>query len=71
MIHKDCGGKLVVTESMQKPKAHGIVIKRIRVCKKCGVCLMSDEIINGADMEPTYKHRNYYCREDKQNGNNT
>lgn len=65
MIHKDCGGKLIVTESMQKPKSKGIIVKRIRVCKKCGASIMSDEIITGADMESTYKHRNYYYKEGK------
>jgi transcriptional regulator NrdR family protein len=65
MIHKSCGGKLTVIESIQKPNGKGVTIRRIRVCKKCGVTMVSNEIVTGAEIVETYKHRNYY-REGKE-----
>ena len=60
MTHKDCGGKLQVLDSVQTQKPKGINIKRIRICKKCGATIISNEIINNAEVSKTYKHRSYY-----------
>ena len=61
MTHKDCGGKLQVIDTVQKQDGKCLIIKRIRVCKKCGDKIMSTEVVHDADVSNAYKHRSYYC----------
>lgn len=59
MIHKNCGGKLTVIDTQPKTTKNGLELKRIRTCKKCGIIIISTEIVNGGEMPADYRHRNY------------
>ena len=60
MIHTDCGGKLIVVDSMQTQIDKDLIITRLRKCEKCGYKVYSTERIAGGNSKEGYRHRNYY-----------
>ena len=57
IIHKDCGGKLVVKDTAQETTDSGIQIQRMRKCDKCGILVYSFENVMGAMSCEGYKHK--------------
>ena len=60
MIHTDCGGKLIVIDSMQKQDGKNLIITRLRKCDKCGYKVYSTEKIADGSSKEGYKHKCYY-----------
>ncbi len=58
MVHRDCGGKLLVKESAQEEQEKGVTIRRIRKCSKCGELFCSWEFIANAKSQEGYLHKN-------------
>ena len=66
MLHYNCGGKLTVIESIQKPKGTSVLLCRVRKCNKCGAKITSTEQVETSYIKDDYKHRDYY-KERKKN----
>jgi len=64
MIHKDCGGKLVVVDSTKSPGSSRVTIFRVRKCQKCKCLIKSIETIRDAEIQQGYRHNMSY-KEDK------
>ena len=53
---KECGGKLIVIETMQVQCEDYLLINRERLCTNCKIRIKSHERIKGAIMNDNYKH---------------
>lgn len=62
MTHKGCGGKLKVIDSIQIQQDNAVMLRRCRLCEKCGEKIKSLEVIYAGEVDDKYNHRNYYAR---------
>ena len=56
MLHRDCGGKLVVIDSAQKEVDNDVVVYRTRRCEKCKKRINSFEVVEDGAIQSGYVH---------------
>ena len=64
MLHRNCGGKLIVVESAQKEIDEDVVVYRTRKCEKCKKRINSFEVVEDASMKSDYSHKSTLTQDD-------